>query len=192
MNTLSQMRQAVNDGTAKVLTLALAKELKGKKIRTIYFGYRGQDGVDEFIVGDIISEFELATRRSDEKFGNHAKYLESYMTERQLDEVKTKLVLLKDDETYTAICCHTKYWNCFNELTFTCSDADRAVYFIELPTFVITHANCGNYGNLRLQVVKLDHVAYQEHDNAPYDVYLLRYPDGTETTFSRNTFDYEN
>ena len=37
--------------TAKVLTTDIAESLKGKKIRTIYFGHKGQDGVDEFVVG---------------------------------------------------------------------------------------------------------------------------------------------
>lgn len=47
------MKKAVQDGTAKILTTSIAESLKGKRIQTIYFGYRGQDGVDDFIVGDI-------------------------------------------------------------------------------------------------------------------------------------------
>lgn len=56
MENLQLLREAVANKTAKVLTVDLAKELKGRKIKTIYFGYRGQDGTDEFIIGDILPE----------------------------------------------------------------------------------------------------------------------------------------
>lgn len=126
------MREAVNNGTAKVLTLELAKQLKGKRIRTIYFGYKGQDGVQEFIVGEFASQFELAQKESHEEYSTRAKYWESYMSERQLDEKKTNIMLLSADGNNYHICCHTKYNNWFDELTFTCSDSDREVYFIEV------------------------------------------------------------
>jgi hypothetical protein len=52
--TLNQMREAVENKTAQLLTLEAAEQLKGKKIATIYFGYRGQDGIAEFVVGEVI------------------------------------------------------------------------------------------------------------------------------------------
>jgi hypothetical protein len=53
MTKEEKIQSAINNGTAQILTVDLAKELKGKKIITKYFGYRGQYGVDEFIIGDI-------------------------------------------------------------------------------------------------------------------------------------------
>ena len=135
---LNKMREAVNNGTAQVLTLEKAQQLKGKKIRTIYFGYQHQDGVDEFVVGDIISELEYyrnlkeESYQNDPKFNNRAEYWESYMTELQLDDRKTRLLLLRQEGTSANFSCHTKYDNFYKEPTFTGSDADREVYFIQL------------------------------------------------------------
>jgi len=146
MNTelLSEMRAAVANKTAQVLTLEKAKELKGKKIRTIYFGYRGQDGVDEFVVGEIISHLSWAERNADfdAKWKSQGDYWKSYMTKKQLDEHNTNMLLLREDGTSTSCCCHTKYYNCFNELTFTCSDADREVYYVVVHE--ITCKKCGH------------------------------------------------
>lgn len=130
MNTLEQtMKQAVENKTAKILTLDLAKELKGKRIATIYFGYRGQNGVNDFIVGEIKSRYDLAKEELNcGKYSNRAEYWESYMTENQLEETKTNLMLMKEDETNTHIGAHS-----FNDGAFTCSDSDRFVYFIEVP-----------------------------------------------------------
>lgn len=54
--TIETLREAVATKAAQVLTIDIANELKGKKIATIYFGYRGQDGIDEFVIGEIIPE----------------------------------------------------------------------------------------------------------------------------------------
>ena len=125
------MREAVKNKTAKILTLDLAKELKGKRIRTIYFGYKGQDGGYEFIVGDTISEYELALRedfsRIDERFKNRAEYWESYMSKEKLNQAKSKMVLLCSENKNTLIFAHEE-----NHGIFTCSDIDRFVYFIEV------------------------------------------------------------
>lgn len=48
------MRKAVDAGKTDFLTVEIAADLKGKKIRTIYYGYDHQDGVDEFVVGDVV------------------------------------------------------------------------------------------------------------------------------------------
>ena len=132
MKTLkSTLVESVKNETAKVLTVSKAKELKGKKISTIYFGYRGQDGVDEFIVGDIITHLEWARMNTNfDGYANQAEYWESYMSEKQLDEEKTTLCLLSA-EGKCVFCANTKYWNFYYEPTFTGSDADREVYFIE-------------------------------------------------------------
>lgn len=102
MKTLQEMRLAVETKEAKVLTTDLANELKGKKIATIYFGYKGQDGIDEFIVGEVKHEI--------------------YATGKE-----GKLCLFTSDDRNTYIRAHEE-----NEGAFTCSDSDRFVYFIEL------------------------------------------------------------
>lgn len=52
----TKMNEAVNSKTANILTLEDALRLRGRKISTIYFGYHGQDGVDEFVVGEVKRE----------------------------------------------------------------------------------------------------------------------------------------
>lgn len=96
--------EAVNNKTAKVLTEELAKELKGKRIATLYFGYRGQNGTDDFVVGDVI-----------EKDWNAG-------SEKRIKE------LLREDGSETYIRLHYMLGNDF----FSCSDSDRQVFFIEL------------------------------------------------------------
>jgi len=102
MKTLEEMRQAVKTKEAKILTIDLANKLKGKKIRTIYFGYKGQDGIDEFIIGDIKREIYASGKEG-------------------------KLCLFTSDGRNTYIRAHKE-----NNGDFTCSDSDRFVYFIEL------------------------------------------------------------
>lgn len=128
------IEQAVSNNTAKTLTLELAKALKGKKIVAKYFGYNGQDGVFGFEVGEIVSSYDLAAQRNiGDGFENQAKYWESYMTPLALEKTKTDLHLLDINGVDQSIICHTKIDNFFGEeLTFTCSDADREVVFIEL------------------------------------------------------------
>ena len=130
MNTQQLIQSAINKGIARVLTFELAKTLKGKHITTKYFGYKGQDGVDSFVVGDIVSEYELALNDPMEKFGNRAKYWESFLSPSNLHEKKNTFVLLTSDGRNTFIRCYKDWKYYFSEPTFTCSDADREVYFI--------------------------------------------------------------
>lgn len=102
MKTLQEMREAVKSGNAKVLTLETALDLKGKKIATIYFGYKGQDGIDEFIVGEVKREIYANGKEG-------------------------QLCLYTSDGRNTYIRAHEE-----NGGAFTCSDSDRFVYFIEL------------------------------------------------------------
>lgn len=55
MKTIDEMRKLVKEGKTQLLTVEKAKELKGKRISTIYFGYSGQDGVDNFVVGELLA-----------------------------------------------------------------------------------------------------------------------------------------
>lgn len=130
--TLESMREAVEAGKASILTVSMAEQLKGKKISTIYFGDRGQDGYDEFVVGEIVSEIEYYRNLKEEcylndpKFKNRAEYWESYMTEKQLSEKRNTLVVITADGRCTYIRAHQQ-----NDGAFTCSDVDRFVWFVE-------------------------------------------------------------
>lgn len=131
MRTLEEMRELVKQGKTKYLTLTAAKSLKGKHIQTIFFGYAHQDGTDDFVVGDIVSELEYYRNLKKECFPNEkghrnrAEYWESYMTPKQL-KAKERLILLREDgsQTYMSIG--------YDGETFCCSDADRIVSYIEL------------------------------------------------------------
>lgn len=91
------------------LTLKEAKSLIGKEIITHYSGYRNQDGDDQFVVGEIVSEEFLGAMEG--WTGN-----------------KDTLVILTADGRNTFIKCHTNS-KLYDEPTFTCSDADREVFF---------------------------------------------------------------
>lgn len=122
----------------KVLTVARAKELKGKKIICSSREYEANTPhIREFVVGEIISEWDdAATRVYPDQGGRHPQYSNfqdywrSYMDDRRIDEMKTRLLLTSNDgeRQYVA---HTKYHNFYPEPTFTGSDADREVYFVE-------------------------------------------------------------
>lgn len=120
---LQKMYAAVNDGTAKVLTVEAAKELKGKRIQTIYFGYRGQDGVDDFIINDFKTMYELHHDR---------QYLDT-LGERTVNQFKN-IIEIVSERGNTAIRYDKDYSYIFDEPTFTCSDVDRGVFFIEAET----------------------------------------------------------
>jgi len=131
MKNLEELRNAVTNKSAQILTLDLANKLKGKHISTIYFGYRGQDGFDNFIVGEIRSSYDLAKddtnyKSIDPKFNNRAEYWECYMTKEKLNDEKSTMVLLASDGRDTFIRAHS-----INDGVFSCSDTDRFVYFVE-------------------------------------------------------------
>ena len=98
-----KMYEAENDNIARILTKEDALMLRGKKISTIYFGYKGQDGVDEFIVGDVKRE-----THPNGSIGRMALFTE--------DGRCTNMFL--DEGGYYPD-------------RFYCTDADRYVYFVE-------------------------------------------------------------
>ena len=128
MKTLQVLREAVENKAAKILTIDLANELKGSKICTIYFGYQSQDGIDEFIVGDIVSEYNHAKTITDgfENVGNQALYWDKVMSPQFIKSVKNTMLLLTSDGRNTHIYARPE-----NNGAFTCSDSDRFVYFIK-------------------------------------------------------------
>ena len=132
--TIKEFVEKINNGQANVLTLEAAKALKGDGIYWMYFGCNGNENtVSEMIVGDIVSAFDYAKKKYVEGYTSRAAYWESYMTEEQLDEVKTQLVLLDNEGKDRGIYCHAKSFGFFDEPTFTCSDEDREVYYVRKP-----------------------------------------------------------
>lgn len=123
----------------KVLTVAVAKELKGKKIACTSPEYKyNTPTVSEFVVGEIISEWDDAANREypDQKgkytqYDNYQQYWASYMSETQINKTKDILLLL-DAEGNRHFVAHVKYDNYYKEPTFTGSDADREVYYVEV------------------------------------------------------------
>jgi len=132
MKTLQEMRKLVQEKQACILTVDSAKAHKGEKISTIYFGYNGQDGIDSFVVGDVVSELEYFRNLKEDIYLNHpkgfknrAEYWESYMTDEQLSQYRNTMILITADGKNTSIRAHE-----INEGAFTCSDVDRYVYFV--------------------------------------------------------------
>lgn len=98
----SKMNEAVNTKTANILTKEDALKMRGKKISTIFFGYNSQDGVDEFVVGEVKREMY-----PNGKTGRMALFT--------ADGRCTHMFL--DEEGYYPD-------------RFYCTDSDRYVYFI--------------------------------------------------------------
>jgi len=130
MKTLQELKNAVADKSAWILTIDVAKQLKGNRIATIYFGYHGQDGIDEFVIGDIVSEYNYAETIIEgfEEYGNQARYWDQIMNTNQINKMKDRMLLLTADGRNTHIFAVIE-----NDGIFTCSDSDRFVYFIDVP-----------------------------------------------------------
>ena len=123
MKSYKEMSQLAQEGKTQILTLELAKELIGKNITIMYPGYAGQNGVLSFKVGSIQSEYEYYKTQPCEGFNNTTEYWESYMSKKELEETKAKLLIL--DEKLQSTCIFLNYDN-----YFCCGDSDRYVQFI--------------------------------------------------------------
>lgn len=129
--TVKEFVNKIKSGEAKVLTVKRAKKLKGQKILWMYFGYSGNiNTVREMIVGEIISELSYYENQPCEGYKSRAEYWRSYMNPDQLQDNRDKLLLLDEDGSESYICAHTGRFNFFEVPTFTCSDADREVYYL--------------------------------------------------------------
>ena len=118
------MKEAHKNKELSFLTVANATALIGKEIVTLYFGYNGQDGIDKFVIGEIISKYEFYKRDTTAKgFSNRTEYWESYMSKAEIDERKRTMLLITNDGRNTYIKAH-------DGKNFTCSDEDRYVLFM--------------------------------------------------------------
>ncbi len=125
---LDEMRELYSNDKLEILTLEKAKELIGKRIQTIFFGYAGQDRADDFIIGEIISSYDFAKRKPfhNEDFKNRAEYWDS-MDNGTAKRAKEELIILRSDGSETYITKHP-----YNE-AFSGNDADRFVSFRIVP-----------------------------------------------------------
>jgi len=130
------MRDIVARKEANLLTIDAAHELKGKKIQTFYFGYAGQDGTDEFVVGDLISQWEYYRHLKEDCYPdekghqNRTEDWESWMSPQQIKCRKEQLELLNGetgDQTYIRYTPGDDYDN--NHIMW-CSDVERYVFYI--------------------------------------------------------------
>ncbi len=124
-----EMRTAAINGELKELTISVYPELIGKRIQTIYFGYLDQYGVDDFVVGELISEWDLAGRKDfseiDPRFKTRQEYWASFMRSKEIAECKNTLTILTSEGKQTYISLHPDY----DEQHFSCSDLDRFVLY---------------------------------------------------------------
>lgn len=114
---LNQIIQAaIDNGTAQYLTIDHIESLKGKRIITKYFGYRGQDGVDSFVVDKVVPCHTTWKNRDAEY---HAK-----KAAENPREYNDKVTIIGAGDYMTCINCYT------DEGVFWCSDSDRYIKFV--------------------------------------------------------------
>ena len=136
MKTLQEMREIVERVEAQFLTIEAARELKGKKIQTIYFGYAHQYGTDEFVVGDLVSEWEYYRNLKEDCYPdekghqNRTEYWASYMTPAQIKRSKEQLELLDAETGGPTFIRYTPEDDFENDHIMWCSDVDRGVLYI--------------------------------------------------------------
>lgn len=129
--TTQEFNKKIENGEAKVLTVEAAKRLKGKNIIWTYFGYEAnQQCLHEMTVGNILSEMDYYETQPMKGWKSKAEYWRSYMSKSMLDKIKNTLLLLDSENSATYIKCYPDS-GIFEEPTFTCSDADRCVFYIE-------------------------------------------------------------
>lgn len=131
MKTLEEMRELHKQQKLNLLTIDVIPSLIGKKICTIYFGYAGQDHVDEFVVKGIESEWDFASKEVMEDGRTRSEYWNSYMSKAQKEEAQNTMCVIRDVEEHerqnTYIRCDVR-----NERFFWCSDIDRWVFYTEV------------------------------------------------------------
>ncbi len=122
MASLEEMRKAVEGGITRILTLERVKGLTGKRIATIYFDFRLNHlpQVDEFVIGEIKSEYDL----HDDK----PKVLKEFKDKPHLiKKMKSTYEILTQDNRRTFLKATAT-----NSGIFTGPDDDYEVWFKEM------------------------------------------------------------
>ncbi|MEG1899865.1 MAG: hypothetical protein RR183_09375 [Bacteroidales bacterium] len=130
MRTIESFLELIKNDEAQVLTLKRAKQLIGVKISWMYLGYKSNDmTVQESVISEVITEFDFYKKEAMSGYTSRADYWQHSMSTRSLTKVKSNYIIVDDGGNNTYMKCHVVD-SFFTEPTFTCSDADREVYFI--------------------------------------------------------------
>ena len=115
----------------EVLTVKKARELVGKTIYWTYIGYRhNEQRYEKSVIGEIVSEADWAKSQPCEGYPSRWEYWKRELP-RTAEWAENTLLLLDDKGKTTGIKAFCGKYDIFGypEPTFTCSDADREVYF---------------------------------------------------------------
>lgn len=116
----------------QLLTLAVAKTLIGKTISVTNSEYSANTpSVRTAKVLDIKSKWDLANEDDytsiDPKYATRQEYWKSYMTKKQIEDMKNNLILIGDKQLNAG--CDARSWGGV-EPFFWGSDEDRPIYYI--------------------------------------------------------------
>lgn len=168
----SEFIQKIENGEAKVLTVEAARTLRGKRILLMYFGYEGNENeVLEMTVGDIVSEYDYYKKQPMEGYSSRAAYWKSYMNAGQLQDTKDKLILLDEEGNDSShIYAYTNRYNFYDVPTFTCSDADREVYYIvQEPEYTVLEET--DAFEERIYIVRTEDIEKEAYLHDAYNEY---------------------
>lgn len=128
--TTQEFNKKIETGEAKVLTLDMAKKLKGKKIIWTYFGYNPQR-IYEMVVGDIISEYDYCKTEPCDGYPSRSAYWDAILSPERIKALKETYIILDENNKFTTyMYMYSTFFEIFDEPTFTCSDSDRPVFFL--------------------------------------------------------------
>lgn len=126
MSNLELIKAAIQEKKALFLTTDAVENLTGKEIITYTGGYIEQYVCRRFVVGEVISCWDLAARDTNvEGFENRQQYWASYMSKNQINNEKKKFTILDSEGQKTHI--NTDQ---FSDGSFWSGDSDRYVSYI--------------------------------------------------------------
>ncbi len=119
----------------QILTVEVAKGLLGKRIAVTSPEDRmNRPWVREFVVGSLLIEWDWAAGQAypEDKFATRQEHWASYMNNHQIASKRSRLLLLDDKGERQAVAEINPSLSFFSEPTFHGSDADRAVFYVEV------------------------------------------------------------
>lgn len=132
----------------QVLTLAKAKEMVGRTIAITSPEYRANTpDVRIFTIAKFQPKWEWSAEQHyiNDKFKTQQEYLKSYMSPEQIEQEKSELLLIDTEGKIRSRAEMNLDRSFYFEPTFTGSDADREVYYIEIGNYHIQHHTKGFY-----------------------------------------------
>ena len=129
--SVKEFNEKIQSGEARVLTLAEAKKLTGKRIAWSYNHDSNNQCVYESVIGSIQSEWDYYKTQPMEGFDNRTEYWRTFMRISEINHERNRMILLNDENKETFMFCQMDD-KLYDEPTFCCSDGDREVYFVVL------------------------------------------------------------